>query len=545
MTAKQTNNSLFLFAVAFALGCGIGTYAEAVCGISYWLVPIAVVLCILDVAFLVFVKLSHGSYRMIGIVSSLIVPVVFGVACYDIRNPSKWGNNYIYKISDNAETLFVADIKGEPQRTSKRLKATADVVAVQSGDSLLSTVGKAVLYFDTLDTWAKPGVRIVAQGEFKPLPYSIGAEHFRYRRYMQRKGIMSQCFVKSAEQIEPRIPSAFCVYRWRNRLSETLNASNLSDEKLGIVRALVLGDREAPQEITKEEFRAAGLSHLLCVSGLHVGIVAVLVLLLFRPLGARRHVRIVRGMAELAAVWLFVTMTGMAPSTLRAGTMFSFLIVGGLVASRPVSLNALGLSAITLLVIRPTMIADIGFQLSYVAVAGILVFYKPVRNLLPIGGKRRETDMIDYDEAVESCKTRTVRSFVAVVRHIITSLVTLAWESLVLCTVAQVCVMPLILYYFHQLTPWFMIANVLIVPFAGLLLGSIMLMLAVSGWPLAWQTVQCVVDWELGVICEITHRVAALPMAIIDNVPFSLPMLVVSDLLLVVSAIAMHRHAKA
>ena len=468
-----------------------------------------------------------------------LTALLLGLTAYDLRNPANHENCYTNHVVDGDKTIVVAEITNMPQRTAKRLKATAKITAIASGDSLTTTSGKAIVFFDTLATWVTPCMRVAAVGQFKPMPYEVGAEHFRYRRYMQRKGVMSDCFANDIVPIGLTHSPTRLLQRLRNRLANIVNSSTLSPEKQGIARALVLGDRDAPQLITREEFRAAGLSHLLCVSGLHVGVVAMLVSLMFRPFGAR--LRITRDLAELAVVWLFAAITGMAPSTMRAATMFSFLIAGRLFSNRPASLNVLGLSAIALLLYRPTMISDIGFQLSYTAVAGILVFYKPLRDLLPIKKLLQVTPGIAPAPRQLSRAKRFQLRASGACRYLTASLLNLAWESAVLCTVAQISVMPLILYWFHQLTPWFLIANLLIVPYAGVLLGSIMLMLAVSSWPWGWRMMQAVVDWELGVVCNITHNVAKLPYAIIEGVNFTLPMLAVSLLLLTTVALYIHR----
>ena len=97
--------------------------------------------------------------------------------------------------------------------------------------------------------------------------------------------------------------------------------------------------------------------------------------------------------------------------------------------------------------------------------------------------------------------------------------------------------MPLTLYYFRQLTPWFLVANVLIVPFTGLLLGSIMVMMATSGWAWGWQAMTEVVNWELGVVCDLTRWVAELPGAMVEEAEFTLPMLAVAMLALTAAAV--------
>jgi len=456
------------------------------------------------------------------------------LTAYNLRNPMHREDNYLLHVETSTPTYFVAEVRSEPQRTPKRLKATVEVTAIKHGDSLVTTVGKAVAYFDTLATWVAPGVKLMALGKFQPLPITVGPDQFPYRQYMQRKGVMGQCFTTAIEQVETGATPTLQIRRWRNTLASIVNSSQLPPERQGIAKALVLGDRDAPTEITKAEFRAAGLSHLLCVSGLHVGIVVLLVALIFRPFGANRRSLLLKGLAELAAVWLFVIMTGAAPSTLRAGTMFSFIIAGRLVTNRMDTLVALSLSAITLLMVRPTLVADIGFQFSYTAVAGIAVFYKPIHDLLPL---KRLGDATEYMGENLARWQRRWRRFKWLSRRLAADGLELLWQSTVLTIVAQVCVIPLILYHFHHLTPWFLVANVLIVPFTGLLLGSIMVMMATSGWPWGWQAMTEVVDWELGVVCDLTRWVAELPGAMVEDVEFTLPMLAVAMLALTAAAV--------
>lgn len=529
-TIHTSHNNPFLYAVAFAVGCGIGTYGN-LDGVAHILLPCAVGLCLLNALLLIHQTRNH---RRLSLATTLVIAVLLGLTAYDLRNPIHREDNYIRHVEDMAPTCFVAEVKSEPQRTTKRLKAIVEVTAIKDGDSLVTTVGKAVVYYDTLATWVAPGVRIMAVGKFQPLPSTVGPERFRYRQYMRRKGVMSQCFATGIEPVESGDRLMLRIRRWRNTLAKIVNSSHLLPERQGIAKALVLGDRSAPNEITKAEFRAAGLSHLLCVSGLHVGIVALIVGLIFRPFGTNKRTRLLKGLAELVAVWLFVLMTGAAPSTLRAGTMFSFIIVGRLVTNRPASLVALGLSALTLLMIRPTLIADIGFQFSYTAVTGIAVFYYPIHDLLPL---RRLGDASEYMGEKLSRRQRRWRRLKWLCRRVAADGLELLWKSTVLTIVAQVCVMPLTLYYFNYLTPWFLMAGVLIVPFMGLLLGSIMVMMATSGWPWGWQTMTEVVNWELGVVSDLTQWVAALPGAMVEDVRFTLPMLIVAMLALTTAAV--------
>lgn len=484
-----------------------------------WLLAGAVVLCLLCAAG--FVWFRGKNTDVLRQVVILTAAVALGMAAYDIRNPQRKESHYLHHVKEGERYRIVAEITSEPKRTAKRLKATAEVKAVETSDSLRQMTGKTVVYFDTTERRIEAGDVVVASGCFEEPIETVG-DGFKYRKYMQRQGIVRVCFADAIEPLGSGDKARRRISELRRRLSETVNSTTLSQERQGIAKALVLGDRAAPLDITKEEFRAAGVSHLLCVSGLHVGIVALLAGGVVRLFGNGRRARWARRGVELAAVWLFVTMTGAAPSTLRAGVMFTFIIAGSVFYERGLSLNALGLSVLALLTWRPTLIADVGFELSYCAVWGIMTFERPISAVVP----RREEEWWEAR-----------RKWVWVLRGV----GEMVWRYVAVCVAAQVSILPLVLYYFHTLAPWFLIANVVIVPFAGLLLGSIMVMMAVSGWEWAWELMQRVVDWELGVICGVTHWVAGLPGALVEDVQFTLPMLAVAMATLVAVALWLER----
>lgn len=424
-------------------------------------------------------------------IASVFVALLLGIAASHIRNPLTNESHFSRHLTTGYENDMLVVLADDLQPTPKHLKSTAHVCALRQPDGLLKTSGKTLLYFDTSADGLTKGSRLLVRGRLLQVPDSLGEKGFNYKRYLERKGVFFQCFVDHYQlvgQSNPSLPS-----RWRNRLDLVVDRSDLTEENRGIVKAMFLGDKRAPLDLTKDDFRKAGVSHLLCVSGLHVGIVAALVAFLLIPLGRGRRASLVRAAIELAVVWLFVLMTGASPSTLRAGVMFSFIIAARAYTMHTPGLNALAASALVLMIYRPSLVMDVGFQLSYSAVAGIMIFSPPLcRFSLPI-------------------KRNTVRSSGNhKLAKLSTSLLKRLWQYTAVCLSAQLFTMPLVLYYFGYISPWFLIANLLIVPFAGLLLGSMMLLVAVSGWPWAWSLMQIIVNWELSVVCAITHWVATL-----------------------------------
>ena len=255
-----------------------------------------------------------------------------------------------------------------------------------------------------------------------------------------------------------------------------------------VAEALALGWKGGIGRDTRAHYRDAGLAHLLAVSGLHVGLLAAMVGAAFFWTGRERRGRVVRGGAQLAAVWLFALVTGLAPSTLRAALMFSMFIVNSMAARRVVPLNLLALAAIVMLCADPLLLYDVGWQLSFSAVAGILLAQPAISALrTPVG------------------------------------------QAAAVSTAATLATMPVVVATFHRLPLYFLVANVVVVPAAGVILGlSLLYMLlpcAVTAWPLGLL---------LKGVDALTAWVGSLPYAVAEDIHLSTPLLLALTVVVVV-----------
>lgn len=256
----------------------------------------------------------------------------------------------------------------------------------------------------------------------------------------------------------------------RLRLLHRMQEGPLETKQAGVAEALTLGWRGDIAPATQDAFRDAGIAHLLSVSGLHVGLLAALVGGLLFWTGKERRGRIIRGGVQLLAVWGFALLTGLAPSTVRAALMFSLFLVAYISGRRTPGLNLLAAAAIITLVGNPLLLRDVGWQLSYSAVAGILL-----------------------------------------ARPVVTAFRNCLWQGAAASTFATLATLPVVATTFHRLPVYFLIANIALVPLAGGLLAL----------SLAYMAVPCgVTAWPLGLTVKlvewITSWVAALPLAVVE-----------------------------
>ena len=279
----------------------------------------------------------------------------------------------------------------------------------------------------------------------------------------------------------------------RMRLLSGMQAGPLERRQAGVAEALTLGWRADIEPETQASFRDAGIAHLLAVSGLHVGLLAMLVGGLLFWVNKERKGRIVKGTAQLTAVWLFTLLTGLAPSTVRAALMFSLFIVSNILARRTPKLNLWAATALITLAVNPMLLFDVGWQLSYAAVAGI-VLGEPIIDL--------------YHNKL--------------------------WHVGALTLVATLATLPIMLTAFHRLQPYFIISNEIIVPLAGAILAMSLIYMALPCAATAWP-----LDWALRGAEWVTERVAALPGAVVevgDTATWCIPAIAVAVLALLLTA---------
>ena len=368
-------------------------------------------------------------------------------------NPARNADHYCHYVENDDDwhgaTFFLAKITSLPSKRAKTYRFEAEVIEITDTSNITHPcTGKIIIYLpysDSLSAFVTFGDTLLALASPQIPPSADSNNHFDYRRYLFRKGILRTAYVPAEQfRIVGHDNSSFTAHisNLRQRLLKTIRFSQLTPSQQGIAEALFLGWNDDLDPETKQNFRSAGISHLLCVSGLHVEIVAFAIGWCLSFLGNRRRSRIIRGIIQLAVVWLFVLLTQMAPATLRAAIMFSFIIVGQMFFSKPSTLNSIAISALLLLIYNPLLMFDMGLQFSYTSVTAIVLFVRPMEAILPLPETRLQ------DKKLLHSLLSKIRSLFCV------------------SVVAQLALAPFMLYYFHSFATYFLIANMVVVPFA-------------------------------------------------------------------------------
>lgn len=350
----------------------------------------------------------------------------------------------------------------------------------------------------------KPGDCMLLKGIVYPAADPPTPGGFDYAGYLQRQGIRYRLYVPEGELLpdplaKPQIQTL--LLRIRTHLYKLLEKQLTNPENRALAAAILLGQRQLLEKETRADFAGSGIVHLLAVSGLHVGIIYLFFSQLFLFIRRRKYGNLLHAAGCLTVIWLYAFITGGSPSVLRASVMLSFLIGGQLLRKDHISLNAVLASAFLLLLFNPSLLCETGFQLSYLAVISILLFYPLLEGLL----------------------------------HPRTKVGKYLWQLTALSLTAQAGTLPLSLFYFHSLPLWFLPVNLLAVPLTGLILYTGMSFFLLSWLPPLASLLSALLDKGLSLLNGLSHTANQLPLSHLEPVcihPITLLFIYLAALLL-------------
>uniref|UniRef100_A0AB33J5J9 ComEC family competence protein n=1 Tax=Prevotella sp. GTC17254 TaxID=3236794 RepID=A0AB33J5J9_9BACT len=328
---------------------------------------------------------------------------------------------------------------------------------------------RASLYGDSLrSTKLAVGQRVEWVSQLKELTAFPVAGRFDYERWMRVHGYVATAFVpmRLLRTLPGHGGGGFkdMLLRWRQLLTARYAASGMEQDALAVVAAMTLGDKSMLSRQLKDDYSVAGTSHILALSGLHLSIIFMVLTLLFgRSLIGR--------LSALVAIWMYAMLVGLPPSVVRAATMMTLYSLATLLHRSHISLNTLALAAIIMLAANPLCLWDVGFQLSFCAVAAILCLYRPL------------SDWLNPTNAV------------------------LRWTWTMTCTsvAAQIGTAPLVAYYFGRFSCYFLLTNLVVIPCAMLLLYMACLLLLMGWLPICAQ----VLGWAVGIVAGLMNSVVS------------------------------------
>nr|WP_298997302.1 ComEC/Rec2 family competence protein [uncultured Allomuricauda sp.] len=329
---------------------------------------------------------------------------------------------------------------------------------------------------------------VVLLAKLDELQSPLNPHQFDYKDYLKKQGIHHKITI-APEAVLQRKKSNHSLYGMAMKTRETI-IKNLSREKFGknefgVIQALLVGKRDDISEETYTNYKDAGAVHILAVSGLHVGILLWLFQFLFRPLTYLPKGETIRLVCVVLLLWGYAFLAGLSPSVVRAVTMFSFLAYAQFLNRPTNSFNIIALSMFFILLMNPLVLFQVGFQMSYAAVFAIVWIYPKLQRFwFPDHFLVRKT-----------------------------------WQLFSVSLAAQLGVLPISLFYFHQFPVLFFVSNLLIIPFLGVILGTGILTMILSLANLLPETLVIGYNYSIGIMNVIVSWVADQESFVFKEIP--------------------------
>jgi competence protein ComEC len=377
-----------------------------------------------------------------------------GLLLSDVHDERRHPRHFASLIPEGEEAVIQGRLESlEP--TARKLKARVAVQAVldEAGQAQCAT-GRLLAYLpiDAPSRALSAGDVVLLKAKPQLVPPALNPHAFDYARYLYFQNIHYQAFIRENDwELQAHQPNLLSrTAGLRHYCLRVLREHLPTENEFAVAAALVLGYKATLTEEVRNAYAHTGAMHVLAVSGLHVGFVHLLVAfgLGLLPFSGRRWI-MVRTALVIACIWGFALLTGASPSVLRAATMFSFLAAGQALKRHTNIYNTLAASAFCLLCVDPYLLFSIGFQLSYLAVLGIVFFQPRIYRLWYV-----ENKLGDY-----------------------------LWKLMAVSLAAQLITAPISIYYFHQFPAYFWLSGLVVVPAAAVILLSGLALFALQGIP--------------------------------------------------------------
>jgi competence protein ComEC len=385
--------------------------------------------------------------------------------------------------------LYVVTLAEPPALSTKGFRITASVDARKDSNGWVATRGKLLIYLN--DSLRKGeyhiGDKCVLYGQPFKVTSSGNPGAFDYSQYLKGKGVYHQAYVKNDKFALLQNGDSQSMYALavmlRDLLLEKLKKFIHDPDELGVAGALLLGYEDWLDPDLELSYTGAGVLHVLCVSGMHVGLIYAVLAYLLSFMENKKWLRPIMFTLLLFFLWFYALVTGFSPSVVRASAMFTFVVMGKWLNREANIYNLLCSSCILLFAMNPFLIMSAGFQLSFLAVCGIVFIHKMILPIFKVSNR----------------------------------FLFMIWELISISIAAQITTVPLSLLLFHQFPNYFLIGNLLIIPLSTLVMYSGLIFLLTDWIPyLGWFVGYCTtigISWLNSLVVFIGN----LPGAVTEN----------------------------
>jgi competence protein ComEC len=401
--------------------------------------------------------------------------------------------NYTHVLTDST-TSYLGYVSEIPVEKTKSIKAEITLQQIKSKGVWQNTCGKIIVYFEKIDKAKnlETGNNIVFTGKLQDIQAPLNPHEFDYKAYLNVRNIFHSVYLREENWAVYDSEEKFSLFnlsqKIRRHLLDTYRASGLEETEFAMVAALVLGYDDEIDRPLLNAYSHTGTLHVLSVSGLHVGVIYLLLGYMLAFLNKNKKTTWIKVGLIILVLWFFVLLSGFSAPAVRAAFMFSLILLGKTLFEQVETANIVLVSAFLSLCINPFWLADVGFQLSYVAVLGIIYLYPYFYNLFAFSW--------NFADKV--------------------------WALCAVSIAAQVATLPITIFYFHQFPTLFLITNLILIPISTLVMYGGILILVLSKITI----VANVLVWLTGLLIKLMNASAlffdGIPFCVIDNIHLSI-----------------------
>lgn len=392
----------------------------------------------------------------------------------------------------NKENVYKAIITTKPEIKEKSILYHSYILKNYNSSVISTGQKKALLYFtqDSINQTLKCGDEILFSARLSLPPSNEESEFFDYNRYLIHKGVSGTAFITSNHWQFISNHSFYSVQEkalaYRDKILEFYRKLGFSNDEFAVLSALTVGYKDELSEEIRESFSISGASHVLALSGLHIGFLYGFIFFFLKRLlpGSSSTMNLMRAIIAIILLWIFAFITGLPASVVRSVIMFSLLAISLFFTDRVISLNTLSVAGVGMLLYNPCWLFDAGFQLSFCAVTAILLIQPKLYKTI-------------------SVQNRFLKQF---------------WGLITVSIAAQIGTAPLVLFYFSRFSVHFLLTNILVIPLVTIIIYAAVIMLLCAPLPILCQYLAIPVKGLIWLLNSSVHQIENLPFASIDNI---------------------------
>jgi competence protein ComEC len=396
-------------------------------------------------------------------------------------------------LTEANNQILIGEIIEPTQVKERSIKAILKIKGIKNQNNWTESNGKVIVYLqkDSLSNQLNVGDLISFEPKLEDVPPPKNPNEFDFRKYLSFHLIHQQAFLRSNNWKLIQEAPTTGIFKFandsRSNLINTLREKGIKGKELAVASALILGYKDSIDAELKSAYSSAGAMHVLAVSGLHVGVIFLIFSQLLSFFEKIKYGNIIKGILLILILWCYALLTGLSPSVMRAATMFSFIVVAKMTKRNSSFFNTLAASALVLLIYNPLLLMEVGFQLSYMAVIGIVIIQPWINNWV---------------------------SFKYWIPQKI-------WEITAVSVAAQIATFPLGLLYFHQFPNYFMLSNLIVIPLAIAILYLGIITLSLSFVPVIGNYLAIALNYIIQFLNYAVNFIDGLPYSLSENIRFS------------------------